>query len=224
MSTEKFSSTISRRKSNFKGSILRWFEKEGRALPWRRSNNPFHILIAEMFLRRTTAAAVSKVYPDFIILYPTPKHVAKARLSSLEKILKPLGLQRIRAQQLRNTARMILKDYGGQIPREYESVLSLPGIGRYIANAALNFAFNQPRSMVDGNIVHLLNRVFSSDFKDMSDEHVWELMEFLGSPIHERNLYWGIMDIVAGICLKKKPRCELCPLSSICDYAAEKAL
>jgi A/G-specific adenine glycosylase len=224
MRTENFPSTISGRKSKFKKSILKWFAKEGRDFPWRRSNNPFHILIAEMFLRRTTAAAVSKIYPDFIILYPTPKHLAKAHLSSLEKIMKPLGLQRIRAQQLRNTARMITKDYDGQLPGEYKSVLSLPGIGRYIANAILNFAFDQPRAMVDGNIVHLLNRVFSSDFKDMSDERVWELMEFLGSPKHERNLYWGIMDIVAGICLKKTPRCEFCPLSSICDYSAKEAL
>ena len=224
MRTEDFPSTISKRKSIFKESILKWFEKEGRFLPWRRSNNPFHILVAEMFLRRTTAAAVSKIYPDFIILYPTPEHVAKAHLSSLERILKPLGLQRIRAQQLRNTARIITRDYGGQIPRKYESVLSLPGVGRYTANAALNFAFNQPRAMVDGNIVHLLNRVFSLDFSDMSDEGVWKLMVFLGGPMHERNLYWGIMDIVAGLCLKKTPRCKSCPLSSICDYAANELL
>ena len=222
MRTEDFPSTISGRKSKFKKSILKWFAKEGRDFPWRRSNNPFHILIAEMFLRRTTAAAVSKIYPDFIILYPTPEYLAKTRLSSLEKMLKPLGLQRIRAQQLRNTARMIVKDYNGQIPREYESVLSLPGIGRYIANAILNFAFNQPRAMVDGNIVHLLNRVFSLDFSDMSDEGVWKLMVFLGGPMHERNLYWGIMDMVAGICLKRTPRCEFCPLSSICDFAAKE--
>jgi A/G-specific adenine glycosylase len=223
MSVGVFSPTILKRKSTFKQSILGWFDREGRNLPWRKSDVPFHILIAEMFLRRTTAVAVSKIYLSFIDLYPTPQHVAKARLSSLEKVLKPLGLQKIRARQLRKTARMIVNEHEGQIPRDYESVLSLPGIGRYTANAILNFAFKQPRTMVDGNIAHLLNRVFSSDFNGVSHERIWSLMEFLGAPKHERKLYWGIMDIVANICLRRTPRCELCPLSHVCNFVSEKS-
>jgi A/G-specific adenine glycosylase len=206
------------KKPKFKSSILDWFEREGREFPWRRSTNPYHVLIAEMLLRRTTATAVMRVYPIFIEKYPTIKQVASAHLSSLRKILKSLGLQKIRASQIRDTARLISNRYQGHIPNEYESLSCLPGIGRYSANAILNFAFNKPRMMVDGNIMHLLNRILSLEKSDVYENDLWLIMDTLGEPHHEKQLYWGIIDLVAGICLRTNPKCLICPLLKICDY------
>jgi A/G-specific adenine glycosylase len=202
----------------FKSSVISWYNTNGRSFPWRTTTNPFHILLAEMFLRRTTASAVSKVYPSFIKRYETPESLSRSRTSTLEHLLVSLGLQSTRAQHIRETAKVLMKRHKGNVPSDYDTLCKLPGVGRYVANAVLNFAFNQPHPLVDGNVTHLLNRVFLMDFKDATDESAWTFVDQIGSPKHEKELYLGMIDLVAKICLRRKPRCEECPLEEICGY------
>ncbi len=202
----------------FKSSVISWYKTKGRSFPWRSTTNPFHILLAEMFLRRTTASAVSKVYLHFIKRYETPEALSRARTSTLERHLESLGLQSTRAQHIRETAKILMNQHKGCVPTDYDELCKLPGVGRYVANAVLNFAFNIPHPLVDGNVTHLLNRVFLTDFKDATVESAWTFVERIGRPKHKKELYWGIIDLVAMICLRRKPRCDECPLEKICKY------
>ncbi|MGY5854423.1 MAG: hypothetical protein RTU92_12720 [Candidatus Thorarchaeota archaeon] len=204
-------------------SIIRWFQQAGRDFPWRSIQDPFHILIAEMFLRRTTAKAVSSVYPSFIKRYSTPEKLARARIKTLEKFLEPLGLQSIRAQHMHETARILVKKHNSQVPASQEELEELPGVGRYVASATLNLAFERPVPMVDGNVVHLINRIFAMEFSSPEDSDVWAFMESFGGTEHNKRLYWGIIDLVATTCLRKKPRCEKCPVTERCNYNREVA-
>ncbi|MGY5874107.1 MAG: hypothetical protein RTU30_00035 [Candidatus Thorarchaeota archaeon] len=204
-----------------RASIIRWFQQEGRDFPWRSIEDPFHILIAEMFLRRTTAKAVARVYPSFIKRYDTPEKLARAHIKTLEKLLEPLGLQSVRAQHMRETARTLVKTHNGQVPTSQEQLEELPGVGRYVASATLNFAFGHPLPMVDGNIVHLVNRVFAMELSSPGDSDAWVFMKQFGGTGHDKRLYWGIIDLVATTCLRKKPRCENCPVTERCNYNRE---
>ncbi len=204
-------------------AIIKWYERFGRRYPWRETRDPYSVLIAEMFLRRTTAEAVMRVYPTFIMRYGTLERLSRARLSALEKILTPLGLQTIRSRNVRDAAGMIIRSHGGTIPAERSALEKLPGVGRYTAAAVLNFAFGKPVPMVDGNIVHLLNRLFATDFHGACDNRAWSFMESFGAPSHDRRLYWGLIDLVATVCLRRRPRCSRCPVNDRCAHALGSA-
>ena len=202
-----------------RNSIIEWYEREGRDFPWRQSNNPFQILIAEMLLRRTTATAVARIYPEFIQRFDSLTRIARARKSTIELALSTVGLQSVRASHLQQVARTVLKEYDGKIPENLAALEALPGVGRYGAAAVMNFAFGAPEPMVDGNVVHLINRLFSLGVSNPAARMIWKFMKQFGGS-QDKRLYWGIIDIVATICLRKVPRCHDCPLSEYCDFYA----
>ena len=201
-----------------RNALIEWFDKEGRSFPWRETTNPYHVLIAEMLLRRTTAAAVLRVYPEFMKRFDNPTKLSKARERTIRRHLSTLGLQSIRAKHIHETAKYLSKESAGSVPDSMLELKSLPGVGRYVGAAVLSFAFGQPEPMVDGNVVHLVNRVFGSNFKRATDSRVWEFMERFGSKNQDKRLYWGIIDLVATICLRRFPRCGQCPLNNLCEY------
>jgi A/G-specific adenine glycosylase len=170
-----------------------------------------------MLLRRTTATAVSRIFTDFMNQFSSLERLARARTTTIERALSTVGLQSIRASNIQMTAKTLLKEHGGEIPKEQTALEALPGVGRYTAAAVLNFAFNEPEPMVDGNVVHLMNRIFSLGVSDPSDKMIWEFMRKFGES-QDKRLYWGIIDLVAAICLRKNPRCNNCPLSKHCDF------
>ena len=114
-----------------------------------------------------------------------------------------------------------MRNYGGKIPKSHEELLSLPGIGYYIASAVRNFAFGEPVPLVDGNVVHFLTRVFGVKFTGPSDAKAWDYTRQFGGS-HESELYWGIIDLVAAVCLRQNPRCSLCPVSMTCEWFSVK--
>jgi A/G-specific adenine glycosylase len=198
--------------------IIKWFNENGREFSWRTTQNPYHILVAEMLLRRTTASAVARVYDDFLIRFNTPQKLKRARLSTVKRMISTLGLQSIRAKHLRETASILVKDYNGQVPKDAAALSSLPGVGRYVAAAVSNFAFGTPEPMVDGNVLHLMNRVFALGFESPMDEMVWDFMTRFGGKTQDSRLYWGIIDLVALVCLRRNPRCQTCPLLQNCSH------
>ncbi|MFW9943552.1 MAG: hypothetical protein ACFFB7_00990 [Candidatus Sifarchaeia archaeon] len=206
------------RMSAVRRTILKWFQRHGREFPWRHSENPFHILLAEILLRRTTAAAVARVYPGFVRRFNEPDDLASARLLTLEKKVSSLGLQSVRARHLRETARKILLQHNGAVPQEDVALRALPGVGRYVSAAVRNFAFGIAEPLVDGNVVHLVNRVFSTGFTGPNDARAWLFMGQFGGRKQQKQLYWGIIDIVAAVCLRRNPRCSQCPLNNRCDF------
>lgn len=210
------------KKNQMGGQLIHWFKKKGRDFPWRNSNNPFHILIAEMLLRRTTATAVARVFPDFIHQFDTPTQLANARTSSIAKYVATLGLQNQRARHLKQTANRIMNDFEGIVPNDFEKLSSLPGVGRYVASAVMNFAFGKPFPLVDGNIIHLISRVFGLLFDGPADKEAWEFMDSFGADAHHSVFYWGVIDVVATVCIRSSPRCSICPLKQICSWALKR--
>lgn len=206
------------RMSAVRRAILKWFQRHGREFTWRHSENPFHILLAEILLRRTTAAAVARVYPGFVRRFKEPEDLASARLLTLEKKVSSLGLQSVRARHLREMARRILLQHNGAVPQEDVALRALPGVGRYVSAAVRNFAFGIAEPLVDGNVVHLVNRVFSTGFTGPNDARAWLFMGQFGGRKQQKQLYWGIIDIVAAVCLRRNPRCSQCPLNNCCDF------
>ncbi|MFW9962710.1 MAG: hypothetical protein ACFFCX_04070 [Candidatus Sifarchaeia archaeon] len=202
--------------------VIDWYDKNGRDFPWRNTTNPYQVLIAEMLLRRTTASAVSRVFNDFMSNFASPKELAQASEFTITQVLKSLGLQSIRARQLKKTASIILNEYDGEIPDSQTNLQTLPGVGSYIASAVMNFAFGESVSLVDGNVIHFISRVYDIHFEGPTDTKAWEFMARAGGR-QDARLYWGIIDIVATICLKKNPRCSLCHLSGICDWYAKSS-
>jgi A/G-specific adenine glycosylase len=198
-------------------AILKWFGEHGRDLPWRNSENSFHILLAEILLRRTTATAVSRVYPSFVNRFNEPGNLARARPHTLEKKVSSLGLQSVRTRHLREVAKRIVLEHNGTVPQEEAALRALPGVGRYVSAAVRNFAFGIAEPMVDGNVVHLMNRVFSTDFTGPDDSRAWLFMGQFGGRNQQKQLYWGIIDLVAAVCLRRNPRCHQCPLNEYCD-------
>jgi A/G-specific adenine glycosylase len=133
-------------------------------------------------------------------------------------VLSSIGLQSRRARELKKMALFINKNHAGEVPRFHEDLLALPGVGAYIASAVRNFAFGDPIPLVDGNVIHFISRVFGISFKRPTDQKAWDFMATMGGKRQEAKLYWGIIDLVATVCLRQNPRCSICPLSGKCSY------
>ncbi|MCF2137075.1 MAG: hypothetical protein K9W43_07485 [Candidatus Thorarchaeota archaeon] len=198
--------------------IISWYTKSGRSFSWRRTDDPYKVLIAEMLLRRTTATAVSRVYDDLVSHFPSVEVLARAKIELIGDMIKTLGLQNTRAKHLHDAAVMILNEFEGVVPDTAEHLVQLPGLGAYGVAAVLNFAFHRPVPMVDGNVVHLLQRFFGLSFTGSNDTSALEFMRRFGGRKQSPFLYWGIIDLVALLCHRRGPLCDQCPLRSKCKY------
>lgn len=207
-------------KQQFQQRIAEWYITSGRRFPWRSSSNPYPILIAEMMLRRTTAIAVNRVYSKFMNRFKTPKQLAQARLSTIESMVSNLGLQKIRSRHLKKMAVTLVKEYDSIVPKTLDDLASLPGVGLYVASAVLNFAYLNQTPLVDGNVLHLISRVFSIEFNGPTDKTAWMFMDSFYHDTDCRSFYWGIIDLVALVCLRRSPKCNDCPITGICNWYA----
>ena len=204
----------------FRKKSIRWYRKNGRAYPWRETDDPFLILIAEMMVRRTKAEQVVSVYERFIKEYPNVDSLAEAKQEALEKILYPLGLKwRIPAFVM--VAREVRAKYQSRIPETREELTSLPGVGEYVAGAVLSIAYGKKEWLVDSNIERILKRYFGikTSKEGRRDKHVIEAAKIYASGKNPGRATMGILDITALVCKPRKPDCEKCPLIDCCHYA-----
>lgn len=211
------------KKEIFATRIVDWYKKEGRSFPWRKTKNAFHILISEIMLQKTDSKKVLSVYPSFIKKYPTPKHLAQANINTLKKEIHLLGI-RDRARRLKTTAKTILLLYGGKVPTDRTQLLGLLGVGDYIANAVLCFAFNKDVPILDSNVIRVIKRVFSVESaknRARTDKGLWEFASSLIPRGKAVDYNRGILDFAATICTARSSNCPTCPVSDICDYCSE---
>src|SRR5579884_1989737 len=145
--------------SAFHKNLCRWDAQYRRAFPWRTTDNPFHIMMAELMLRRTQARQVVKVFEDFIARYPDAKTLAAAPANEVARSLFSLGLA-WRVPAFQQIARALVEQYGGGVPSSYDALVALPGIGDYVASAICCFAFGQAVIIVDTNTVRVAGRLF----------------------------------------------------------------
>jgi len=206
--------------SIFRRKIVEWYKKTGRTYPWRETDDPFRILIAEMMLRRTKADQVVPVYERFLKEFPDIDSLASAEQKDLEEILYPLGLK-WRTPAFRMMAQEVRKKYQSRIPDTREKLISLPGIGEYVAGAVLAIAYGKNEWLVDSNIVRIFKRYFGikTSKEGRRDKHVVEIAKIYASGRDPRRATMGILDITALVCKPRKPDCEKCPLIDRCHYA-----
>lgn len=203
-------------------SVVSWFRSDGRDFPWRRTRNPYHILIAEVLLRQTQAARVIGPYVHLVSTYPNPASLAQADVGALRQWFGPLGLVR-RADSLVECARRLVAGYGGQVPQDLQNLQSLPGIGRYSARAILCMAFNHSLPMIDEGSGRVLRRVLGHShvgaaYADVRLAASWER---LSPSNHAREFNLGLIDIGAAHCHSRRPACRGCPILAVCAFGRE---
>ena len=145
--------------SDVRARLLAWYDANRRDLPWRRTRNPYHILVAEYLLQRTRIASGIPYYERFLERFPTLTDLASAPLDEVMAVWEGLGFYG-RARNLHSAARAIVERHGGEIPRSLEELSDLPGIGPYTAGAVGSIAFGIPVPAVDGNVTRVIARLF----------------------------------------------------------------
>jgi A/G-specific adenine glycosylase len=217
--TENYSSLIPPRKkiAIFRRKIISWYKNNGRVYPWRVVKDPFRILVAEMMLRRTKADQVVPIYEQFCREFPDVETLARASQEAVEKILHPLGLK-WRVPAFTMMAREVVEKYHSRIPDNREELISLPGVGEYVAGAVLSIAYGKNEWLVDSNIVRIFKRYFGikTSKEGRRDKHIVEMAKIYVSGKEPGRATMGILDITALICKPGKPACEKCPLRMRC--------
>jgi len=189
-----------------------------REFPWRNTDNPWHVLVAEVLLLQTDAAKASMVYPRFIELFPEPCSLLKTDRQALEDLLKPLGLYRQRADRFIRLAEYVRDRHGCSIPCSYEELKAMPGVGDYIAAAVCILACGCSVPILDTNIARVLSRaVLGKDTpkRYMYDKTLWGLSSMVR---WRRESLLAIVDFAAQVCTARKPRCGECPIRGHCTY------
>lgn len=203
-------------KRRFQQRLLQWYRKHGRDLPWRKTSDPYHILVSEMMLQQTQVDRVIPKYHEFLERYPSLEDLAEAPVSDVKKIWYPLGYN-IRPERLHGIACETIEKYGGKLPSDVETLLSFKGIGRYTAGAIRSFAFNEDAPVLDTNVSRVLYRVFVArgDPKAQKSK-LWELSEALIPRGKGYDFNQAMMDFGAMVCTARDPSCLPCPMKSFC--------
>ena len=210
----------------FQRSLLKWYRKHQRPLPWRQTKDPYRILVSEIMLQQTQVDRVIPKYREFLRRYPTVERLAKARTSELKKVWYPLGYN-VRPLRLRKIAQVVVKQHGGQLPSSYDGLIALDGIGRYTAGAVLSFAFGQDAAILDTNVARLLQRFFKVPGDPTTSAIRNQLWDLAARVIPSGNAYdinQAMMDFGATKCTARRPQCASCALRHACQsYPYEQA-
>jgi A/G-specific adenine glycosylase len=198
-------------------SLVRWWRSHGRDFPWRRTRDPFPVLVAEFMLRRTRASQVAPVYEKFFRRYSTPEDALAESPTSLQSVFTPLGLQ-WRIDQFRTLCDELVERHLGQVPEDRAQLLSLTGVGAYTAGAVRVFAFGYADALIDVNVIRVLSRYFGVGLGDSARRSTALLEEVrqLVPTRRPREFWWAMLDTAAVHCNYLRPQHEGCPLSASC--------
>ncbi|HLD22335.1 MAG TPA: A/G-specific adenine glycosylase [Sulfuricurvum sp.] len=193
-------------------SLLHWYETHGRHdLPWRTTNDPYHIYISEIMLQQTQVKTVlERFYFPFLERFPTLTEVAESHQDDVLKMWEGLGYY-TRARNLHNAARQC----GGKLPNNAHDLIQLSGIGRSTAHAIAAFAYKEPLPIMDANVKRILYRYYALESRD--EKKLWGYAYTLFDSAHPFEYNQAMMDLGATVCLAKKPLCSTCPLESTCQ-------
>ncbi len=204
------------RRRAFQRRVLAWYRRFRRDLPWRRTTDPYHILVSEVMLQQTPVARVIPKYREWLSRYPSLEALARASRREVREAWVPLGYN-IRPLRLRDIARSVVRRYGGRLPRTRDELLALRGIGPYTAGAILSFAFGHDVPVLDTNIRRVLGRMFFPENALPRDRDLWRLAELLLPRGRAADFNQALMDIGATVCTARRPLCFSCPLAAGCE-------
>ena len=204
----------------FTTALMAWYDRHKRTLPWRGTGDAYAVLVSEIMLQQTRAAAVIPYYGRFMNELPTVEALAACDEERLLKLWEGLGYYS-RARNLKKCALAVVNEHGGRFPDSAEELKKLPGVGPYTAGAIASIAFGEQEPAVDGNVLRVLARLFE-DGADVTRQPVRDRWtDFLRDRMGSRpgDLNQAFMDLGSLICLPKSPLCHSCPLSSLCGAA-----
>jgi len=202
----------------FRQRLLSWYGRHGRDLPWRKTSDPYHILVSEMMLQQTQVDRVLPKYHEWLDKYPSLETLAAAPETEVAEAWYPLGYN-IRPKRLQTIARESVSRYGGQLPADQETLLSFKGIGAYTAGAIRSFAFRERAAILDTNVARVLFRVFIAKGDPKSHamkQHLWKISETVMPHRQVFDFNQALMDFGAMICVARNPKCLICPMSKSC--------
>jgi A/G-specific adenine glycosylase len=202
----------------FRRSLHRWFRFRGRDLPWRRTRDPYAILVSEFMLQQTQVATVISYYHRWLDRFPDFAALARAKESDVLHAWQGLGYY-ARARHLHAAGKFVRENFGGELPADAARIAQLPGVGPYTAGAIASFAFDLPEPIVDANIARVFARL--TNWQNPIDSRVgyaylWETATALVPRRGARDYNSALMDLGATICLPRQPRCGECPVRSFC--------
>lgn len=204
----------------FRQRLLSWYRRHGRDLPWRRTADPYHILVSEIMLQQTQVDRVLPKYAEWLQKYPSMQALADAPDEEVADTWYPLGYN-IRPRRLQAIAREAVARYGGELPSDEATLRSFKGIGAYTAGAIRSFAFGERAAILDTNVARVLFRVFvgAGDAKSHAmKRHLWAVSEALVPPRQAYDFNQALMDLGAMICVARNPRCLVCPMAKGCAW------
>ena len=211
--------------------LLAWYALDARDLPWRRTRDPYAIWVSEIMLQQTQVKTVIPYWERWMKTLPTIASVAAAPSDQIYKLWEGLGYY-TRVRNLQKAAQVIVAQHGGKFPAEFDSVLALPGIGRYTAGAICSIAFNQPTPILDGNVIRVLTRLFAIAENPKAKEANARLWQLAGQLVREASispprapspeprasfLNQSLMELGALICTPRQPQCLICPVQKCCE-------
>ncbi len=205
----------------FRTKLLRWFRKNGRSYPWRETDDPFRLLVAELMLRRTKAEQVKPVYEAFFKKFSDVRAVAVAGEDDIEEALFSLGLS-WRFPAFKLVAKELIARYNGLVPASREELKTLPGVGDYVSGAVLSVGFKKKEWIMDSNTVRLFKRYFGLETskEGRRDKHLIETAKMYVSCRAPDRANLAILDFSAMVCKPLKPDCCICILRHDCVYVA----
>ena len=199
--------------------LLAWYDLNARILPWRENAAPYRVWISEVMLQQTRVEAVKSYFERFMKTLPTIQALAEIEDDSLLKLWEGLGYYS-RARNIKKTAKIVVEQYGGKFPANYDDLLKLPGIGSYTAGAISSIAFGNSVPAVDGNVLRVISRVLASEEditnqsvkKKVEDELRATMPQFRAGAFNQ-----ALMEIGAMVCVPNgMAKCEICPLNQMC--------
>ena len=199
------------------GLLLPWYRENHRELPWRQDTQPYHVWLSEVMLQQTRVEAVKGYYARFLKALPTVESLANAPEELCHKLWEGLGYY-TRVRNLQKAAKVIVKEHGGRFPETYEELKALPGVGEYTAGAIGSICFGLPTPAVDGNVLRVIARLTA---EERPIQKVKKEVTMALAAVYPKDacgdLTQALMELGATVCLPNgKPRCESCPLSSLC--------
>ena len=209
----------------FTRKLLAWWARAARDLPWRKTRDPYRVLVSEFMLQQTQVSRVAEYYPRFLERFPDLETLANAKPRAVREQWDGLGYY-ARASNLHALARVVSRDHDGTVPDKPEELIKLPGVGRYTAGAVATFAYEKPVPAVDTNVARVIRRVFfasrishpASRVPHPASRMVWELARALVPRDGKRawKFNQAIMELGALVCVARKPKCPECPVRSNC--------
>lgn len=206
------------RRQSLQKKLLAWYQAEHRDLPWRRTRDPYRIWVSEVMLQQTQTVKVLEYYERFLMRFPSLAALAAASQDEVLKAWEGMGYY-ARARNLHRAAKYVGENLAGRLPRAYEQLLLIPGIGPYTAAAVASIAFNRDHAVVDGNVERVLSRWFliRRPAKAAATKKLWRQLaqEVLAKG---RARFWNqaVMELGARICTPRSPKCEICVAMRYC--------